>query len=219
VDHEDVCSWGSSAAKHIAVITGDSHASMWLTTLEGALNPERWRLHAFIRGWCGWATFSDDVARTPPENRDCPALQAQTRARLKTLDADLLILSEDGIRSQDDMVDALRRFRGLAKHVVVIGHTPHVPNFSFCLRGSSNIASCKGHLSERDYSDVALERRAASLFRAAFVDTMPWFCIQLTCPPVIAQAPAFIDGGHITQEIAPKLVPLLRESLLAARAI
>ncbi len=216
VQHEAACTWGKPNARNVAAITGDSHAGMWLATLQGALDPQTWALHKFTRTWCGWATVSENAAPTPPENKDCPALQAQTRKELKRMRVDLVILSEDGVPSEQAMVDALRRFKAVAKHVVVLGHTPIVPNFTYCLGGNSDVSSCKAELSQDDGANVALERHAASSLQVAFVDTTPWFCIDLTCPPVIDQVPAFTDGSHISAEIAPKLIPLLQQSLRQA---
>jgi hypothetical protein len=188
---------------------------MWWPTLQGALDPKMWALHPFTRGYCGWSSGSENIA----ENKDCPAIQAQTLAELKRLHVDLLVLSESGVHSEQQMRDALRRFANVAKHVVVLGHTPFVPNFTFCLRGDTDISACKGRLSENDLANVALERRVALLFNDPFIDTTPWFCFGLTCPPTIDNAPAFTDGSHISAEIAPKLIPLLRESLRQAGAL
>jgi len=213
VQHEAACTWGNPNARRVAAITGDSHAGMWLATLKGALDPQIWALHQFTRTWCGWATVSEDDAATPPENRDCPALQAQTLEELKRIRVDLLIVSQDGVRSQEDMVDALRRFKEVARHVVLLGHTPIVPNFTFCLSGNADISSCKRELSRDDLAAVALEQHVAALSHITFIDPTPWFCVDLTCPPIIDQVPAFTDGSHISSEIAPKLIPLLQRSL------
>jgi hypothetical protein len=208
--------WGNPNAQHVAAITGDSHAGMWLTTLEGALNPQRWALHQFTRTWCGWATVSKNDTPTPPENKDCPALQAQTLRELARIRPELLMVSEDGVRSEQDMLDALRRFKAVADHVVVIGHTPTVPNFTYCLRGSANVSSCRKQLTPEDLGNLALERRVASILGMPFVDPTLWFCVDSTCPPIIDQVPAFTDGSHISEEIAPKLIPLLQQRLSEA---
>jgi hypothetical protein len=191
---------------------------MWLATLKGALDPKTWSLHPFSRAWCGWAGGSENIApEFALQNRDCAALQTQTLAELRKLHVDLLILSESGVRSEEQMLEALGRFAGVAQHVVVLGHTPEVvPNFLRCLGGDTDISSCQGHLSAKDYAKVALERRVAAIFSDPFIDTTPWFCIDLACPPTIDQLPAFTDGSHISAELAPRLIPLLRQSLREA---
>jgi hypothetical protein len=186
---------------------------MWLTTLKGALDPRIWALHQFTRTWCGWATVSADDAATPPENKDCPALQAQTLEELKRLRPELLIVSQDGARSQTDMLDALHRFKLVARHVVVVGHTPIVPAFASCLRGKADVSACDQELSPDALASVALEQQVSALASVGFIDPTPWFCVEATCPSIIDQAPAFTDGSHISSEIADKLVPLLQRDL------
>ena len=217
VQHEAACTWGKPNARNVAAITG-----------------------GFGGGKCGWRRFralstprpgrftSSHVLgvdgrrspRTPrphrPRTRTAPLSKHRRTMELKRMRVDLVILSEDGVPSEQAMVDALRRFKAVAKHVVVLGHTPIVPNFTYCLGGNSDVSSCKAELSQDDGANVALERHAASSLQVAFVDTAPWFCIDLTCPPVIDQVPAFTDGSHISAEIAPKLIPLLQQSLRQA---
>jgi hypothetical protein len=215
IDHEQECAWGNQAARKVVAITGDSHAGMWLKTLESALDPTTWVLHPFTRSWCGWSGGSENIAASDAlRNKDCSALQSQTITALKKRHVDLLVVSESGVHSEQQMATALNSFAGVARHLVVLGHTPEVvPNFELCLHGSSDISSCMGHLSDKEFADVELERRVAALFGASFIDTTPWFCSGLTCPSIIDGVPAFADGSHVTVEMADRLVPLLRASL------
>ncbi len=214
VAYEQQCTWGNPNARYVAVITGDSHAGMWLPTLEGALDPRQWALHPFTRSWCGWSGGSENIAVSDyASNRDCPALQRQTLRELKRLHPDLLILSESGIHTNQQMTDAVSQLTPLAKHVVILGHTPVLPSFITCLQGASDISACSGHLDQKSFSDVTLEQHVAALFNDPFIDTTPWFCTGLTCPPVIDQVPAFVDGSHISAEIAPRLTRLLQAAL------
>jgi peptidoglycan/LPS O-acetylase OafA/YrhL len=208
VDHEAECTWGNPNAPHVAVVTGDSHASMWLTAVEAALNPSTWSLHPFTRSWCGWTSGQTNTG----SNSDCPALQRQTLGELKRLHPDILILSQDGLASPTDMGSALRRFTRLAKHVVVLGRTPYAADFTACLRGDADITGCRSVLGSDTYAGVQTQRFVTRRFHATFVDTTWWFCFQAyKCPAVIDGAPVFIDGNHLSAELAPKLAPLLRE--------
>jgi hypothetical protein len=118
------------------------------------------------------------------------------------------------------MKEALRTYSRLAKHVVVLGHTPIVvPRFELCLSGSADISSCKGTLSDYTRAKVQLEQHLAGLYGGTFIDTTPWFCYGSDCPSVIDNAPVFPDGNHVSAEIAPKFVPLLRAALQSAHAI
>jgi peptidoglycan/LPS O-acetylase OafA/YrhL len=217
-EHEQACAWGSPNAAHTAAITGDSHAGMWLRTLEGALDPKQWRLYVYTRSWCGWSGTSEMIAASDrPKNKDCPELQTQTLQRLKRLQPDLIVLSESGVRTSGKMLSVLEAYSALKGRVVVLGHTPEVvPHFETCLQGDSNISSCHGTLSRKDLSDTDLELKAASLVDDPYIDTTPWFCDGITCPAIIDGAVSFTDGSHISAELAPRLVPLLRLSLREA---
>ena len=210
VDHEAACTWGNPRGRYVAAITGDSHASMWLGTVEAALDPETWSLHPFTRSWCGWT----DGQQNEGENKDCPAIQRQTLDELKRLRPDILILSQDGFDSPAGTEAALRRFMHVAKHVVVLGRSPYAADFTACLRGDANISGCQSVVESGQYQGVQTQRSVTEHVHATFIDTTPWFCFQsYRCPPVIAGAPVFIDGNHISAELAPKLAPLLRASL------
>jgi hypothetical protein len=215
VQHETQCTWGNPNAEHVAAITGDSHASMWLTALENALGPHVWAVHPFTRSWCGWAG-----AVLRGANKDCRALQSQTLTELKRLHVDLVVLAEVGVPPTQEMIEALSRFTAVAKHVVVIGRTPDIPSFFDCLRGDSDISACRGSLLSTYFeNNLRPEQRAAALSNATFIDPTPWLCSGVICPPVIAGAPVFKDGDHLTAEFAPKLAPLLRQALREAAAI
>ena len=112
---------GNPNARNVAAITGDSHAAMWVTTVMGALDLKKWSLYNFTRTSCGW---SAKPAAAHGENKDCPALQAQTLTELKKLHVDLLFLSESSGNRGESPGDALAKYGQVAKTVVVIGDTP-----------------------------------------------------------------------------------------------
>src|SRR5262249_22097781 len=160
---EPECAWGNPDARHVAAITGDSHAGMWVASLEQSLNAKKWRLHLFVRSWCGWSGGSGNLGEAGREqNGDCSSLQALTLRELKKFHVDVLVLSESGVHSEAQMSAALTEYAKVAKTVVVLGHTPEVvPNFKDCLRGSTDISHCRGYLTTSDLNDVALERQTA----------------------------------------------------------
>ena len=221
VRHEQECAWGNPRARNVVAITGDSHAGMWLRTLQGSLDPDEWRLYPFTRAWCGWAGGSEGIgADVASLNKDCDDLQAQTLREMKRLQVDVVVLSETGVRPAGVYAAALESYSRLGARVVVMGHTPVVvPNFTKCLRGDADISECRGALSSKDFTAVDLERSQAVQFGAVYVDTTPWFCVDLDCPSVIDGAPTYTDGSHISAELAPKLVPLLRQSLREAGVV
>ena len=213
------CAVGVRRAVRVAVLTGDSHAGMFAYALSRLLGRGSWRLHVFQRGHCGWA--GGVGPRLPVTPDECRADQARAASRIKALRPEVIVLSEEGVitpyRTEVEISSSLARFSRLARRVLVVGHTPTVPSFDSCLSGSADVKECVGELSASYRSDVRLEKRLTTRAGAVFVDTSTWFCVRVgrraLCPPVIDGAPVWRDGTHITSDLEPKLVPLLRAAL------
>ena len=219
---QECAMWGNPNAPNVAAITGDSHAAMWVATVMGALDPKEWSLYNFTRSWCGWSAKPEAAYG---QNKDCPGLQAQTLTELKKLHVDLLFLSESSDNRGESPGDALASYGQATKTVVVIGDTPRHPSFVSCLHGATDISACHGELAAADNSRaVSAQQHLAWEFNDHFIDTTQWFCrykdyATLTCPPVIDDAPAFMDDNHITAAIATKLGPVLRQDLREANIL
>ena len=205
--------------RHVAILTGDSHAGMFEIAVMRALGRRTWRLHIFQRGHCGWA--GSVGPRLPVSASECRVDQTQTLARIRALHPDLIVLSEADVttpyRTRSEMASSLAAFLRTGARVVVLGHTPAVPSFDVCLSGSGDISGCVGALPTTYFSARSLERSLATRARATFVDTSAWFCVPVKgrtlCPAVIDGAPAWRDGTHITSDLEPKLVPVMRAIL------
>jgi peptidoglycan/LPS O-acetylase OafA/YrhL len=213
------CAVGSVRSKHVAVLTGDSHAGMFRVAVSRGLGRTSWRVHVFQRAHCGWAgSVGPGVPVSPGQ---CVADQAATLARIRALHPEILVLSQADFvmpyRSEADMAAALSRFAPLADRIVVLGHTPTAPSFDSCLRGSADISRCTGAVPASYHAESARERALVKAAGAMFVDTSEWFCVDVggrsLCPAVIDGAPVWRDGTHLTSDIERKLVPLLGSML------
>ena len=213
------CVVGRGRSGKTAVLTGDSHAGMFQLAVARALGRRAWRIHVFQRGHCGWA--GSVGPRLPVSPSECRVYQAEALARIRALHPDVLVLSEADVvtpyRTRPQISAALASFSKLAGRVVVLGHTPTTPPFDLCLSGSTDISRCVGMLTRSYRSDTLLEKSLARRAGATFVDTSSWFCTRIAggiaCPPVIDSAPVWRDGSHVTSDMEPKLVPLVRAIL------
>jgi peptidoglycan/LPS O-acetylase OafA/YrhL len=213
------CAVGSRRARHVAVVTGDSHAGMFQLAVALGLGRTTWRVHVFQRAHCGWAgTVGPE---SPVSVAECRTYQAAALARIEKLRPEILVLSEADVvtpyRSAAEISSALAALVPLAGRVVVLGHTPTAPSFDTCLSGLSDISRCVGEATATYRADRGLERSLATAAGAAFVDTSRWLCAdvagRLLCPAVIDGAPVWRDGTHLTSDIEQKLIPLLRSEL------
>ena len=211
------CVVGNPRAKYVAVLTGDSHAEMFQVALSHALGRSSWRLHIFGRGGCGWAGSVPPGRPVSPS--ECRAYQAQTVSRIRALRPDVIVLSEADVikpyRTKAQISASLSVFSKLAKRVIVLGHTPGIYPFAYCLSGSSDISRCARLLSGSYRRAALYEKILATRAGAQFVDTSAWFCVPVgggrdACPSVIDNAPVFRDGAHVTSGLEPKLIPLFQ---------
>ncbi len=214
------CVVGNLRATHVAVLTGDSHAGMFQVALSRALGRGSWRLHIFQRGGCGWAGSVPPGRPVTPS--ECRAYQAETVSRIRALSPDVIVLSEADVikpyRTKAQISASLAVFSKLAKRVIVLGHTPGIYPFAYCLSGSSDISRCARLLSGSYRRAALYEKILATRAGAEFVDTSAWFCVPVgggrdACPSVIDNAPVFRDGAHVTSGLEPKLIPLFRAVL------
>jgi peptidoglycan/LPS O-acetylase OafA/YrhL len=217
------CVLGSRRARYVAVLTGDSHAEMLQVAVSRALGPTSWRLHVFGRGGCGWAGSVPPGRPISPS--ECRAYQAQAVSRIRALRPDVIVLSESDVikpyRTKSQIAASLSMFSKLAQRVVVLGHTPGIYPFAYCLSGSADISRCI-RLVTRSYQRATLYEKALTTRAGAeFVDTSAWFCVPVgggrtACPAVIGNAPVFRDGAHVTTAMELKLIPLIRAVLKSA---
>ena len=151
------------------------------------------RLHIFQRGGCGWAGSVPPGRPISPS--ECRTYQAQTVSRIRALRPDVIVLSEADVikpyRTKSQISASLSVFAKLAKRVIVLGHTPGIYPFAYCLSGSSDISRCARLLSGSYRRARALrEDPSARLSESKFVDTSAWFCVPVgggrtACPSVI----------------------------------
>jgi hypothetical protein len=90
-------------------------------------------------------------------------------------------------------------------NIVVLSTTPPELSYYNCLRGNNDISACTFFLPPNYYTnDLDLQQQAAALFNASFIDLTPWFCVEVTCPPIVDGVPIMAtDGRHLNYEIAP----------------
>jgi peptidoglycan/LPS O-acetylase OafA/YrhL len=213
------CVVGNSAAAHVAVLNGDSHAEMLRNSVWRSFDPKTWSIHIFTRPGCGWAGKANGTASPTA----CARLQAEALRRIRTLHPDVLLLSEHLVvtpfRTRAEIASGLAAFTRTAAKTIVLGHTPLPRPWGSCLMGS-DITRCFATIDATYRTNVGVEHQLATRAGAMFVDTSTWLCVpagvQTVCPPVIDGVPAFKDGDHIAGEYQLKLIPLMRALLLSA---
>lgn len=203
LDHLEECALGSADAPKKIAIVGDSRAGAWVQALQGALDPEVWRLYPFTRGHsCGWSYANPNA----PASFNCPKLFEDTISQLTEMHPDVLILTEVGFGDRTIFEKMLQRYLPTAERVIVISNLQGLPTFAECLGKDNSISKCPVKL----FDNHGAELRLGVEKSATLVDVTDLFCHNRVCPAIIDDTPVFYDGNHFSREMATKLSPLLK---------
>ena len=221
------CTVGSNTAGKTVAVLGDSHAGMFVSTLATML-PD-WLVRDYSKPSCVAASI--DFANNKQEQMGGSTLEECIDFRNSAIQdivdrpPDLLIISDhtDWVAKQKKSAawglgekktyDLLSSISTKTK-VVRLGETPSMANaWDACLTASGSIKTCFG--SRADIADAVtnVQSAAKSYPWVQFIDIAAWLCSDDRCPPVINGIPAYIDGGHLSEEMRPLLAPLLKEAI------
>lgn len=203
LEHLEECALGSPSAPKKIAIVGDSRAGAWVQALEGALDPQKWRLYRLTRGHsCGWS-FPNPKA---PAHFNCPKLFEEALTQLGSIHPDVLILSEGGHGDRTSFHKMLQRYLPVSDRVIVMSTMQSMPSFEECLGKDKSITKCPVTL----FDNHGVELKLGIGNSATFLDVTDLFCYNRQCPSVIDNTPVYSDGSHLSREMGPKLSPLLR---------
>ena len=203
LEHLEECALGSPTAPKKIAIVGDSRAGAWVQALQGALNPEQWRLYPLTRGHsCGWSYLNPGA----PASFECPRLFEDTITQLQKMHPDVLILTEVGFGDRTSFHAALQRYLPLADRVIVITPLQGLPSFEECVGKDNSINKCSVKL----FNNYCVELKLGIGNSATLLDVSELFCSNRTCPAIIDNTPVFYDGNHFSKEMANKISPLLK---------
>jgi hypothetical protein len=204
------------------VLVGDSHALQWRGPLVRVARSRGWRLWVITKSAC-------QIADTPTTNRSCRVWRDAAIRKVRSLDADIVIvggllrfINDDGsIRTtsarqwRKGMGRTLRRLDRVAGRVVLLGDTPRFRDPVGCLkRHRRNVSACSRR---RDVAvpaaRVAIERRTAEAAGVRYARTDHLTCPDDPCPVIIDRTLVAYDQGHLTVRFATSLWRGLRRLL------
>jgi hypothetical protein len=204
------------------VLVGDSHALQWRGPLQRVARSRGWRVWVITKSAC-------QIADTPTTNRSCRAWREAAIRRVRSLDADIVIvgghlrfINDDGsVRRKgarqwrEGMSRTLRRLDRVAGTVVLLGDTPRFGDPVGCLkrhRGDISACSRRRHVAVSE-ARVAVERRAAEAAGVRYRRTDHMTCPYDPCPVVLDRTLVAYDQGHLTVRFATSLWRGLRRLL------
>ncbi len=154
-------------------------------------------------------------------------------AQIEQLTPDLVVLSSsskdveawvDGEPSGENMdqvwadglASVIQRVTPVADRVVVLGDMayPAEPGIDCLSANPDNVGACNTPRDEAVPVEMNLvEQQTAEANGAEFVDTIPWFCTDTTCPAVIGGLTTHRDNFHTAENYAVWLSNVLGQEL------
>ncbi len=227
-----LCEFGNLDADRTVVMFGDSHAAMWIPALDRIGKQHDWKVIQLTKPGCvapDVQIWSNSLGRGYEE---CDQWRDWAVGKIAEIEPDVLLLTsagkgiylaDGGGPTQDGLDDAWRAGLGstldaVAPHagrVVVIGDMayPAQPGIDCLTEHEGNVSACNTPLEQAVLADHnRAEQETAETHRAEYVDTIPWFCTQQTCPAVIGDLTVHRDALHINENYAVFLSLALAEA-------
>ncbi len=224
------CRYGDKGP--LAVVVGDSFAVSWMPALRPALLDLGWQVQQFTQYGCTAWVLDRYLTKDGEENVDCTNHHVALLEFVQTHQVDTLVLASawaeadffvgsgaaESRRRQvarQGLRNTIRALGPWVQRVVVIESPPNWRYLPDCVKRLSTPADCASYVADGWYDHVEGERAAARSEGAAYVSTLPWFCLDNLCPAWVGRTPATLDGGHLARDVAKLLYPLMRDALAA----
>jgi peptidoglycan/LPS O-acetylase OafA/YrhL len=227
-----LCEFGNLEADRTVVMFGDSHGTMWIPALDRIGKEHNWKVIQLTKPGCvapDLQIWSNSLGR---EYAECDQWRDWAVSQIAKLEPDVLLvtsagkgiyLADGGEPTQDGLDDAWRAGLGstldaVAPHagrVVVIGDMayPTQPGIDCLTENAGNVSACNTPVEQAVLADHnRAEQETAEAHGAEYIDIIPWFCTQETCPAVIGDLTVHRDAMHINENYAVYLSLALAEA-------
>lgn len=224
------CWYGSSSAKRVVVIFGDSFVGNWIPALDIAGNALGFRVAEFSFSGCGTPFWN---AKAGPgfdekEVKACDSFHKNLPTSVNRLDPIAVIAASGSLSwgttgGNSTYISALdTAFNNMSTPTnhparIVLGTGPHFTEAApSCLAvHPTAIKRCNFTYSRGSDFSVTLSRDQASVqgAKVTLIPTNQWICFRDTCPAVIGHIDVYADSDHLTIAISEYFSVLLEKAL------
>jgi hypothetical protein len=219
------CITGSTDAKKIAVVVGDSYASAIFPMVSNALNESEWQVIGIFKAQCMIADVVPII--NGKINNKCSLFRKSWLNYVNSIKPDLLILADNfdteflfptnGSTAlgywQTKLSESLEIVTSDSKNVIYFTAAPNVKALKDCVLASGEIGQgCVGKASTRN-TKRQIAAGVANSYGVRSIDSREWTCVFQGCPPVVGNVAVYTDGFHFTRQFALTLAPLFKKWL------
>lgn len=227
-----VCVHGDTNGARLVVVYGDSHAGMWIPSFDAIGKEKHWKVAQLSKQACQVADFPryDDVARRP--YTECDVFRAFALEQIRSLHPDVLVLTSafkdsylnvNGAASTEGIDNAwrsgldamIKKLMPLASRIVLLGDIayPKTAGRDCLIDHPHDVAACNTPRTDAVFvQHNRMEQDVATQNGITYVDVIPWFCTDTTCPAVVGGLATHWDKYHVALNYALWLSAALGEA-------
>ncbi len=216
------CVHGDPNGSQTAVIFGDSHAAMWVPSLDVIGKQGGWRVIQLTKPGCQVPDFPRYSETLKREYTECAEYREWALEKIATIQPDVVLITSssrdvrvmaDGEPTEDGVEEAwanglktvIDRISPVAGRIVIIGDMayPNEPGIDCLSAHPGDVPACNTPRAEAVPHDFnAAELRVAVQAGVEYVDTIPWFCNETICPAIVAELTTHRDEMHVAENYA-----------------
>ncbi|MEV6845226.1 SGNH hydrolase domain-containing protein [Actinoplanes sp. NPDC051411] len=224
----DACVFGDPASSTRVVLTGDSHASMWLPALSEIAQRQHWQLTFYGKPACPAPDITFWNQRLGRAFTECDRFRSFAEEQIRASRPDLVLVADSSYAAktgpgesvtatewQGGLTRTLAGLRRSGARAVVIGDIPVLAESApECLAAHArNIVTCfttRAVATARVFNDA--DEAAARATGSGYVSVLPWLC-GAVCTPVVGKVLVYRDRFTLTAAYSRLLNGVLEDAL------
>lgn len=226
------CVFGNPDADRTVVVFGDSHGAMWIPAFDEIGKQADWKVVQLTKPGCPAADFRNYSKSLGREYTECTDYREFVFGKIDEIEPDVVVMTgarkgvilsdngeptEDGVDAawEQGLAKTLDRVAPHTRRMIVLGDIAYStePGLDCLSTHTDDVEACNVPIEDAVLTDHnAMERRVASEHDAEYVDLIPYFCTDTTCPAVIGNLTTRRDSLHVAENYALWLSEALGEA-------
>ena len=205
-----LCEMGDPHGKHLVVVFGNSHSSMWIPAMRIIAKRAHWRFIPVVKEACGYADY------VAPITTQCTEWYQWALQRLHALRPQVLLIGNYLHGGWDTALPTITTaMKRLVPRVVLMTDAPSIARVpaDCLLAAGATQGSCLWPESKHNLAALPVLEAIGHEEDVQVINAAPWFCYNKLCPSVIDSIIPYADTAHITQAYSVFLASDLGDSL------
>jgi len=212
----EICEYGEKNNYNYTIaLVGGSKSTHWLPSLQSFSEDESIRILNVTKSGCQFSYNPDE------DTGDCFDWNEDVIGEVSQENPDLVVtLADNGHADEEEVPEGyINQFNRLGEEgieVMAIRDTPYFEeDVAECLsQHGVDTNECDADRNQTVPTDSAWDKLENPPSNVHYVDYTQYICDDETCPPVIGNIIAYMDGSHMTTTFNETFGPLVRENMM-----